>query len=129
MAYDNHELDLQARIQIRLHGVVPPQGTAAARGLDRGRPRSGCPPRSAAASSTRRCPRDFPFVNFEVGQGRQLTVIVNSLAETYPKVEVAAALDALKDAVAFHWATRAGVYDRRSRMSSRRRTRRPSWQN
>ncbi len=35
-------------------------------------------------------------------------MIVNELAETYPKVEVATALDALKDA-GFHWATRAGV--------------------
>ena len=35
-------------------------------------------------------------------------MIVNELAETYPKVEVAAALDALKDA-GFHWATRSGV--------------------
>ncbi len=35
-------------------------------------------------------------------------MIVNELAETYPKVEVAAALDALKD-VGFHWATRSGV--------------------
>ena len=33
---------------------------------------------------------------------------MNELAETYPKVEVAAALDALKDA-GFHWATRSGV--------------------
>ncbi len=39
---------------------------------------------------------------------KQLSTIVNELAETYPKVEVAAALDALKDA-GFHWATRAGV--------------------
>ena len=46
-------------------------------------------------------------MNYEVGK-KQLTVIVNSLAETYPKVEVAAALDNLKDA-GFHWATRAGV--------------------
>ena len=69
--------------------------------------RSGCPPRSAAASSTRRC---LPTSRSSTSRwtGRQLTVIVNSLAETYPKVEVAAALDALKDA-GFHWATRAGV--------------------
>ena len=69
--------------------------------------RSGCPPRSAAASSTRRC---LPTSRSSTTRwtGRQLTVIVNSLAETYPKVEVAAALDALKDA-GFHWATRAGV--------------------
>ena len=52
-------------------------------------------------------PTDYPFVNFEVGK-KQLSAIVNELAETYPKVEVAAALDALKDA-GFHWATRSGV--------------------
>ena len=52
-------------------------------------------------------PADYPFVNFEVGK-KQLSTIVNELAETYPKVEVAAALDALKDA-GFHWATRSGV--------------------
>ena len=52
-------------------------------------------------------PDSFPFVNYEVGK-KQLSAIVNELAETYPKVEVAAALDALKDA-GFHWATRAGV--------------------
>ena len=52
-------------------------------------------------------PADFPFINFLVDR-RQLTVIVNELAKTYPKVEVAAALDALKDA-GFYWATRSGV--------------------
>src|SRR6202035_1276299 len=52
-------------------------------------------------------PADFPFVNYHVGK-KQLTVIVNSLAETYAKVHVAAALDALKSA-GFHWATRSGV--------------------
>ena len=39
---------------------------------------------------------------------KQLSAIVNELAERYPKVEVAAALDRLKDA-GFHWATRSGV--------------------
>ena len=52
-------------------------------------------------------PADFPFVNYEVGK-KQLSVIVNELAETYPKVEVANALDALKD-TGFRWATRSGV--------------------
>jgi DNA-directed RNA polymerase subunit beta' len=31
MAYDNHELDLQARIQIRLENVVPPAGASSTR--------------------------------------------------------------------------------------------------
>ena len=69
--------------------------------------RSGWRPRSAAAIFNETLPADFPFVNYEVGK-KQLSTIVNELAETYPKVEVAAALDALKDA-GFHWATRAGV--------------------
>ena len=46
-------------------------------------------------------------MNYEVGK-KQLGVIVNDLAERYTKVEVAAALDALKD-TGFHWATRSGV--------------------
>ncbi len=103
MAYDANELDLQARIEIRLPGIVPPEDTVL--------PEDGVLGR--LSTTLGRCifnetlPADFPFVNYEVGK-KQLTVIVNSLAETYPKVEVAAALDNLKDA-GFHWATRAGV--------------------
>src|SRR5205085_494069 len=52
-------------------------------------------------------PADYPFVNYEVGK-KALGTIVNDLAERYTKVEVAASLDALKDA-GFHWATRSGV--------------------
>ena len=52
-------------------------------------------------------PADYAFVNEEVGK-KQLGVIVNDLAERYTKVEVAHALDALKD-TGFHWATRSGV--------------------
>ena len=107
MAYDAGELDLQARIEIRLPGHRPAGRAPSCRRAGPRATRSGCPPRSAAASSTRRCP---PTSRSSTSRwtGRQLTVIVNSLAETYPKVEVAAALDALKDA-GFHWATRAGV--------------------
>ena len=103
MAYDANELDLQARIEIRLPGIVPPEDAVL--------PEDGVLGR--LSTTLGRCifnetlPADFPFVNYEVGK-KQLTVIVNSLAETYPKVEVAAALDNLKDA-GFHWATRAGV--------------------
>ncbi len=52
-------------------------------------------------------PEDYRFVNFEVSK-RDLSTIVNDLAERYPKVVVAATLDAMK-AAGFHWATRAGV--------------------
>jgi DNA-directed RNA polymerase subunit beta' len=112
MAYDAGELDLQARIDIRLRGIIPPPGAEPAEGEED--ETAADPDRPIRLTTTLgRCifnetlPDDFPFVNYEVGK-RQLTVIVNSLAETYPKVAVAAALDALKDA-GFHWATRAGV--------------------
>src|SRR5207302_3278084 len=52
-------------------------------------------------------PEDYPFVDYEVKKA-QLGEIVNDLAERYPKVQVAATLDALKER-GFHWATRAGV--------------------
>ena len=52
-------------------------------------------------------PEDYPFVDYSVGK-KQLSEIVNDLAERYPKVIVAATLDNLK-AAGFHWATRSGV--------------------
>ena len=106
MAYDRNELDLQARIKIRLENVVPPPGTEVPEDWQAGQP-------LRVETTLGRCifnealPADFPFVNYEVGK-RQLTGIVNALAEQYPKVHVAEALDNLKDA-GFHWATRAGV--------------------
>src|SRR5450755_3184530 len=106
MAYDRHELDLQAEIQIRLRDVAPPVGFTPPQSWAQGQP-------LRLATTLGRCllnetlPSDYPFVNYEVGK-KQLSVIVNELAETYPKVKVAAALDALK-AAGFHWATRAGV--------------------
>jgi DNA-directed RNA polymerase subunit beta' len=52
-------------------------------------------------------PEDYRFVNYQVPK-KELGAIVNDLAERYPKVQVAATLDALKSA-GFHWATRAGI--------------------
>jgi DNA-directed RNA polymerase subunit beta' len=104
MAYDKGELELQSHITIRLAGVTPPVGFE-------GEWTPGDPVRLETtlgrAIFNEALPADFPFVNYEVGR-KQLTAIVNSLAETYPKVEVAAALDNLKDA-GFHWATRVGI--------------------
>jgi DNA-directed RNA polymerase subunit beta' len=115
MALDNRELDLQARVTVRLKEVVPPAGWVA--------PESYSGEESAASSAGTgsiriettlgRClfnealPTDYPFVEAEVSK-RKLSEIVNDLAERYPKVQVAATLDALK-AAGFHWATRAGV--------------------
>jgi DNA-directed RNA polymerase subunit beta' len=109
MAYDTGELGLDAKIQIRLPGIVPPSDYVRPEGAENGDSRGPI----RLTTTLGRCifnetlPADFPFVNYLVDR-KALTVIVNSLAETYPKVEVAAALDALKDA-GFHWATRAGV--------------------
>ncbi len=106
MAYDRGELDLQAKVTVRLKGVTPPRDFEAPEGWADGDP-------FRIETTLGRCffnealPDGFPFVNYEVGK-KQLSAIVNELAETYPKVEVAAALDNLKDA-GFHWATRAGV--------------------
>jgi len=52
-------------------------------------------------------PADYPYVNYEVGK-KQLGSIVNDLAERYSKVDVANALDNLKD-IGYYWATRSGV--------------------
>jgi DNA-directed RNA polymerase subunit beta' len=106
MAYDRGEIDLQARIDVRLTGITPPRGMALPDGGMNGGP-------LRLSTTLGRCifnetlPDDFPFVNYEVGK-KQLSAIVNELAERYPKAIVATALDALKDA-GFHWATRAGV--------------------
>src|SRR5213080_2771501 len=124
MAYDTRELDLQARVKVRLddvpavrdeEGVRPAvsRGSEAAsrpvetpEGWDEGQP-------LLVETTLGRClfnealPFDYPFIDHEVKKA-QLGEIVNDLAERYPKVQVAATLDALKEA-GFHWATRAGV--------------------
>jgi len=114
MAYDARELDIQATVKVRLADAVPPKGWVPRRD-EEGEPVEG--PGTAAGilleTTLGRClfnealPVDYPFVNEEVAK-RQLGAIVNDLAERYPKVQVAATLDALK-AAGFHWATRAGV--------------------
>jgi DNA-directed RNA polymerase subunit beta' len=106
MAYDRGELDLQARIEVRLRNVAPPFGYTPPESWSQGQPlRLNTTLGRVLFNET--LPDNYPFVNYEVSK-KQLSTIVNELAESYPKVEVAAALDALKDA-GFHWATRAGV--------------------
>src|SRR3546814_12710861 len=88
MAFDRHEISLQTPIQLRVEGESV-QTTLG---------------RSIFNDAL---PANYPFVNYEVGK-KQLGGIVNDLAERYTKVEVAASLDALKDA-GFHWADRQRV--------------------
>ncbi|MEN9693535.1 MAG: DNA-directed polymerase subunit beta, partial [Actinomycetota bacterium] len=52
-------------------------------------------------------PHNFRYINVEVDK-RVLSQIINELADDYPKVEVAATLDKLKD-LGFYWATRSKV--------------------
>jgi DNA-directed RNA polymerase subunit beta' len=110
MAYDAGELDLQAPIRVRLRGFSE---------VDLGdeswlRPDGWQPGEPAIVDTTlgrvlfnEALPEGYRFVNYEVRK-KELSAIVNDLAEKYPKVELAASLDALKEA-GFHWATWSGL--------------------
>lgn len=106
MAFDRREISLQSKVRIRFPEVAPPAGIALPEGWTPGQPLT-LETSLGRALFNETLPADFPYVNYEVGK-KQLGVIVNDLAERYTKVEVAASLDALKDA-GFHWATRSGV--------------------
>jgi DNA-directed RNA polymerase subunit beta' len=106
MAFDHKQITLQSRVKIRLRGVVPPLGDTVPEGWVEGAPLI-LDTTLGRAIFNEALPSDYAYVNFEVGK-KQLGVIVNELAERYTKVEVAHALDALKD-TGFHWATRSGV--------------------
>jgi DNA-directed RNA polymerase subunit beta' len=88
MAHDQHSVSLQAKIKIRVKGET--LETTIGRAL-----------------FNEALPADFPFVDHDVTK-KALGAIVDKLAEFYPKVTVAATLDALKS-LGFHWATRAGA--------------------
>ncbi|MDT0394668.1 MULTISPECIES: DNA-directed RNA polymerase subunit beta' [Streptomyces] len=119
MAFDAGELSLQSRIDIRFPvGTIPPRGwtppageEGAASDSAAGEWQQGDPFRLnttlGRALFNELLPEDYPFVDYEVGK-KQLSEIVNDLAERYPKVIVAATLDNLK-ASGFFWATRSGV--------------------
>ena len=106
MAYDARELDLQARAKIRIAGVVPPASWTAPEGFEPGDP-IVVETSLGRALFNETLPVDYVFVDTDVDK-KELSRIVNDLAERYPKVAVAATLDALKEA-GFHWATRSGV--------------------
>ncbi|WP_042401590.1 DNA-directed RNA polymerase subunit beta' [Streptacidiphilus carbonis] len=113
MAFDAKTLDLQAEIDLRLPlGTVPPRGWTAPVDED-GKPTWQEGEQLRLRTTLGRAlfnellPEDYPFVEDEINK-KQLSAIVNDLAERYPKVVVAATLDNLK-AAGFHWATRSGV--------------------
>ncbi len=106
MAFDAGALHLQARIKLRFEDVVPPRGWEAPEGWTPGDPLI-LETSLGRALFNQTLPPDYAFVDHVVGK-KELSTIVNDLAERYPKVAVAATLDALK-AAGFHWATRSGV--------------------
>src|SRR5476649_1358923 len=110
MARDLGDLHLQAKIKIRLKDLPAvdngKDGWTAPEDWEPGQPLI-VETTLGRALFNDALPEDYRFVNFEVSK-RDLSTIVNDLAERYPKVVVAATLDAMK-AAGFHWATRAGV--------------------
>jgi DNA-directed RNA polymerase subunit beta' len=106
MAFDRGDIALQSRIKIRFKHVVPPAEADLPEGWEPGEPLV-LSTTLGRALFNEALPADYAFVDYEVGK-KQLGVIVNDLAERYPKVAVANALDALKD-IGFRWATRSGV--------------------
>jgi DNA-directed RNA polymerase subunit beta' len=106
MAFDAGDLDLNALITIRMTDLVPPVGFEAPEGWQPGEP-IDFETTLGRALFNDALPVDYPYVNDPVDKKR-LSAIVNDLAEKYPKVDVAASLDALKEA-GFRWATRSGV--------------------
>ncbi len=102
MAFDRGDLAIGSPITFRLHDIVPPDGQELrADGSIMLKTTLG------RALFNEALPSDYAFVNGEVGK-KKLGQIVNDLAERYPKIEVAATLDRLKD-LGFRWATRSGV--------------------
>ena len=105
MAFDQHTLDLNAKVRIRLDNLHFAEGDAP-EGFVSGE-RFLLETSLGRAIFNEALPADYPYIAAVADKG-QLSAIVNDLAERYPKVEVAAALDRIKDA-GFHWATRSGV--------------------
>ena len=106
MAFDRGILGLQEPVRLRLTDVVPPEGWVAPEGWAPGDP-FVLQTTLGRAIFNEALPADFPYVDYQVDK-KALGALVNQLADRYPKVDVAATLDALKE-LGFHWATRAGV--------------------
>ena len=112
MAFDGKELHLQTPIRVRLRGVAEVENGpgkpawTAPEGWEPGEPLV-VETTLGRVMFNETLPPGYPFINYEVRKG-QLSAIVNDLAERYPKVQLAATLDALKEA-GFHWATWSGV--------------------
>jgi DNA-directed RNA polymerase subunit beta' len=105
LAFDQKSLDLNAKVRIRLENLHFAEGDAP-EGFTQGDVVLQTTTLGRALFNEA-LPTDYPYVEALADKG-QISAIVNDLAERYPKVEVAAALDRIKDA-GFHWAARSGV--------------------
>lgn len=100
-----HVLDLGAKVRIRLDDLHFAEGEEP-EGFESGKPFL-YETTLGRAIFNEALPADYPYFNEQAGKS-QISQIVNDLAERYPKTEVAATLDRIKDA-GFRWATRSGV--------------------
>ena len=106
MAFDNGNLDLNAKALIRFEGIVPPLDWQAPEGWEPGDDVL-LETTLGRAIFNEQLPVDYPYVNGVVGK-KQLGQIVNNLTQRYPNVLVAECLDALKSS-GFHWSTWSGI--------------------
>src|SRR6187431_1772020 len=108
LAKDEGTLDLQAKVRIRIPGLTFLEAEGDTQESIAAYERNGLVETSLGqAIFNDTLPKGYPFVRKQADKGK-LSEIVNKLAEEYPKVEVAATLDRIKDA-GFYWATRSGV--------------------
>jgi DNA-directed RNA polymerase subunit beta' len=101
MALDLGELEIGSKVRILMRDIVVPGAEVRPDGSILLETTLG------RALFNEALPDDFGYVNGVVGK-KVLGQIINDLAERYPKVVVAAALDALKD-MGFRWASLSGV--------------------
>jgi DNA-directed RNA polymerase subunit beta' len=92
MAFDAGALDLQAKVRIRLETNGETKLVETTFGL---------------ALFNQTLPEGYEFVTYQVGK-KEIGKIVTELVQKFSRVEVAQALDRIKDA-GFYWATRSGV--------------------
>jgi DNA-directed RNA polymerase subunit beta' len=111
MAFDNGELHVQAPVRIRVPDVT---GVDVTPGVQAELPGDWQPGESVLLETTlgrvlfnEALPQGYHFINYEVRKS-QLSAIVNDLAERFGGGQLAATLDALKEA-GFHWATWSGL--------------------
>ena len=108
MAFDLGQLDLNSMINLRFpaNDIVPPREWEAPEGYEEG-DSIILKTTLGRAIFNEALPTTFPFINKVVGK-KVLGTVINELAERYPKVDVGASLDALKE-TGFYWGGRSGV--------------------